>query len=104
MAEEAAEADSEQRAQLVEVVLERLNKSTSELKSYECRIEYVFSQPVVFKSRTLRRGLLYYRSGDDGSTCAPGRTGPDPVLSEIRYFKDEHVQHVEPSAASRVIS
>jgi len=54
------------KSEHVEAVLQRLNKSTSALKSYECRIEYLFRQPL-FESRTLRKGFLYYRRDDDGS-------------------------------------
>ena len=47
----------------VDAVLERLNKTASELKSYEAEIEYKFSQPLL-QSETLNKGVLYYaRSG-----------------------------------------
>ncbi len=50
----------------VESILSQLNKVTSEMKSYEGRIEYLISQPL-FESKTLRRGDLYYRRGEKGS-------------------------------------
>lgn len=51
----------------VDAVLERLNKTTSQLKSYEAQIEYKFSQPLL-ESETLHKGVLYYtRSG--GTAC-----------------------------------
>lgn len=53
---EAERAD----ANSVEAVLERLKKQTAELKSYQCRIEYLFRQPL-FESQTLRTGFLYYQ-------------------------------------------
>jgi len=59
---EAERAD----ANSVEVVLERLKKQTTELKSYQCRIEYLFSQPVL-DSETLRKGVLYYAKSDGKS-------------------------------------
>jgi len=40
--------------------LKQLTRSTAELKSYQCRIEYLFSQPL-FESQTLRTGRLYYQ-------------------------------------------
>jgi hypothetical protein len=43
----------------VDAVLERLNKKTRELKSYECRIEYKSFQPLL-DSQTIRKGTLYY--------------------------------------------
>lgn len=45
------------------IVLEKLNKKTSELRSYESRIEYKYLQPLL-ESESLRKGVLYYvRSG-----------------------------------------
>lgn len=47
----------------VDGILRNLSQSTAELKSYQCRIEYKFSQPLL-ESETLRKGVLYYqRSG-----------------------------------------
>jgi outer membrane lipoprotein-sorting protein len=50
----------------VEVVLERLKKQTTELKSYQSRIEYKFSQPLL-ESETLRKGVLYYQKSEGKS-------------------------------------
>jgi hypothetical protein len=42
-------------------VLNRLRLKTTALKSYKCRIEYLFIQdPELLDSRTLRKGALYY--------------------------------------------
>jgi NADH-quinone oxidoreductase subunit F/NAD(P)H dehydrogenase (quinone)/NADP-reducing hydrogenase subunit HndC len=30
----------------------------------------------------------------DGSLCGLGQTGPNPVLSTLRYFKDEYIAHI----------
>jgi outer membrane lipoprotein-sorting protein len=47
----------------VNAVLERLNKTTSELTSYQSQVEYNYRQPVL-ESESLRKGVLYYaRSG-----------------------------------------
>jgi len=51
----------------VENILKQLNQKTSELKSYEARIEYLFSQPL-FESKTLRKGVLYYQKCGEKST------------------------------------
>lgn len=49
----------------VEAVLKQLGQQTEKLKTYKCRIEYLFSQPL-FESQTLRKGELYYeRQGKD---------------------------------------
>ena len=47
----------------VDEVLMRLEQKTDELRSYQCQIEYLFSQPL-FESETLRKGLLYYRKSE----------------------------------------
>jgi len=44
----------------VNVILKKLNQKTIELKSYQCRIDYLFRQPL-FESQTLRKGDLYYQ-------------------------------------------
>lgn len=44
----------------LDVILKQLTRSAAELKSYQCRIEYLFSQPL-FESQTLRIGRLYYQ-------------------------------------------
>ncbi len=31
----------------------------------------------------------------DGSLCALGQTAPNPVLTTLRYFRDEYVEHIE---------
>ncbi len=43
----------------VDGVLERLKEKTRELRTYQCRVEYLFSQPLL-ESTTLRKGGLYY--------------------------------------------
>jgi outer membrane lipoprotein-sorting protein len=50
----------------VEVVLEQLKKQTAEMKSYQCQIEYKFSQPLL-ESETLKKGVLYYQRLDGKS-------------------------------------
>lgn len=44
----------------VDAILNQLRQKTEELESYQCRIEYLFSQPL-FESKTLRKGDLYYQ-------------------------------------------
>ncbi len=53
-------------ANSVEAVLEQLKQETKELKSYQCRIEYLFRQPL-FESQTLRKGVLYYQKSNGKS-------------------------------------
>jgi outer membrane lipoprotein-sorting protein len=50
----------------VDIVLEKLNKTTSGLKSYQSQIEYKFIQPV-FPSETLQKGVFYYARSDGKS-------------------------------------
>ena len=48
----------------VDAILEKLNKTTSELTSFECQIHYKYSQPLL-ESERLSKGTLYYlRSGE----------------------------------------
>jgi len=50
----------------VDGILEQLHKQTQKLNSYQCRIEYLFNQPL-FESQTLRTGILYYLKSADKS-------------------------------------
>ena len=50
----------------VDGILRNLSQSTAELKSYRCRIEYKFSQPLL-ESETFRKGVLYYQRCDGKS-------------------------------------
>lgn len=47
------------KADSVEAVLDQLHKKTSELRSFECQIEYRYSQPLL-ESERLSKGTLYY--------------------------------------------
>src|SRR5690606_10462009 len=31
----------------------------------------------------------------DGSLCGLGQTAPNPVLTTLRYFKDEYIAHIQ---------
>jgi outer membrane lipoprotein-sorting protein len=66
MANSAASESKQRDADSVEMVLERLKKQTEELKSYQSKIEYKFSQPLL-ESETLRKGVLYYQKSNGKS-------------------------------------
>jgi len=51
------------------IVLEKLNKTTSGLKSFQSQIEYKFSQPLL-ESESLWKGLLYYERSGKTSTLS----------------------------------
>ena len=55
------------KANPVDAVLKKLRQKTLELKTYTCRIEYKFSQPLL-ESETLRKGDLYYSKSGGTST------------------------------------
>jgi outer membrane lipoprotein-sorting protein len=44
----------------LDAILNQLNQRTAELFFFQCRLEYLFSQPL-FESQTLRTGRLYYQ-------------------------------------------
>lgn len=56
---QAAQQQDTPRTEPADAVLERLNKMTSELTSYEARIEYKYIQPLL-ESESLHKGVLYY--------------------------------------------
>jgi len=51
------------------IVLEKLNKTTSELKSFQSQVEYKFSQPLL-ESESLWKGVLYYSRSGKTSTLS----------------------------------
>jgi outer membrane lipoprotein-sorting protein len=51
-------------ANSIDAILQQLREKTSRLQSYQCSINYLFSQPLL-ESQTLKKGVLYYaKSGD----------------------------------------
>ena len=61
-----AEPKAGSKANSVDSVLKQLNQRTEELKSYQSRIEYRFSQPIL-ESETLRTGVMYYQKSGEKS-------------------------------------
>lgn len=55
----AAEPNQSTDINSIDAILRKLNNTTSTLKSYQCRIEYRFSQPLL-QSQTVRTGTLHY--------------------------------------------
>ena len=71
----------------VDAVLERLNKTTSELKSYEAEIEYKFTQPLL-QSESLNKGVLYYaRSGGTAAMRVNFNTRKQEDEKEQKYVE-----------------
>lgn len=62
----AAEPEVGRNDNLVDAILGQLNQSTAELKSYQSRIEYRFSQPIL-ESETVGKGILYYQRAGERS-------------------------------------
>jgi outer membrane lipoprotein-sorting protein len=62
-----AESTEQLKADPLEATLEQLKQQTRQLGSYQCRIEYLFCQPL-FESQTLRKGRMYYKKFNDKST------------------------------------
>ena len=83
----SAEAKTAADANSVEVVLGRLKKQTAGLKSYQGRIEYRFSQPML-ESETLRKGVLYYqRTGGKSSLRINFQTLKQDDEEEQKYIE-----------------
>ena len=57
----AAKGDSQ-----IDSILKSLNDATAKLKTYQCRVEYSFAQPL-FDSNTLRHGVMYYKKDNNRS-------------------------------------
>jgi len=53
-------------ANSVPAILDGLRQKTTQLRSYQCEVNYLFSQPLL-ESKTLRTGNLYYARLGNGS-------------------------------------
>lgn len=74
----------------VETILKQLNQKTKELKSYQARIEYLFSQPL-FESQTLRKGVLYYEKSDKKSKLRINFQTLKQDDEKEQKYKDEYI-------------
>ncbi len=83
--------DTQQKKQTedpVDKVLEQLNKSTRELKSYQGQIEYKFTQPSLFDSQDLRKGTLYYtKEGNKSRLRVNFQTRKQDEEQEHKYIE-----------------
>jgi outer membrane lipoprotein-sorting protein len=57
--EASCKTDPNNKADPVDTALRRLNEKTLALKSYQAKVEYRFTQPLL-ESRALRKGVLYF--------------------------------------------
>jgi len=79
----------------VETILNQLKEKTNELKSYECQIEYLFSQPLL-ESQTLRKGVLYYqRSGEKTIDGNRSRTMLRINFQTLQQDQDKEQKNIE---------
>ncbi len=58
-------------ANYVSSILDGLKQKTSQLRSYQCEVNYLFSQPLL-ESKTLRTGNLYYARLGNGLPAGAG--------------------------------
>jgi hypothetical protein len=73
------------------IVLEKLNTTTSGLKSYQSQVEYKFSQPLL-ESESLRKGVLYYaRSGGTSALSINFNTLKQDDEKEQKYIEQLNV-------------
>lgn len=79
----------------VETILNQLKEKTNELKSYECQIEYLFSQPLL-ESQTLRKGVLYYqRNGEKTIDGKRSRTMLRINFQTLQQDQDKEQKNIE---------
>ena len=79
-----------ERQNPVEKTLQQLSRSTSELVTYQCNIEYLFSQPL-FDSKTLRKGRLYYKKYNDKSALRINFHTIKQDDEEEKQYKEDYV-------------
>jgi outer membrane lipoprotein-sorting protein len=84
----------------VEKVLKGLRDAASGLRSYQCKVEYLFSQPVL-ESKTLRTGTLHYARFGKGSKLRidfdtlTQDDGPKQNYKECYIFDGQWLTHID---------
>jgi outer membrane lipoprotein-sorting protein len=87
-------------ANSVTAILDALSRKTSGLQSYQCSVEYLFSQPVL-DSKTLRTGTLYYARFGGGSklridfNTLSQDDGPQQKYVECYIFDGQWLTHID---------
>jgi len=72
------------------VILKKLNQNTLTLKSYQCRIEYLFNQPL-FESKTLRKGDLYYKKSNGKTKLRINFNTLKQDDEKEKQYKDQYI-------------
>ncbi|MGD0077336.1 MAG: hypothetical protein ABSB91_01775 [Sedimentisphaerales bacterium] len=81
-------------------ILDGLQKAAAGLKSYQCKVEYLFSQPVL-ESKTLRTGELKYARLGAGSklrinfNTLSQDDGPQQNYKECYIFDGQWLTHID---------
>jgi len=84
----------------VDAIIKGLQNSTAGLKSYQCKVEYLFSQPLL-ESKTLRMGELYYARFNNTSRLRISfdtltqDDGPQQKYIEHYIFDGQWLTHID---------
>jgi outer membrane lipoprotein-sorting protein len=84
----------------VSAVLDGLRQKTARLQSYQCEVNYLFSQPLL-ESKTLRTGNLYYIRSGNGSKLRINfdtltqEDGPKQNYKECYIFDGQWLTHID---------
>jgi outer membrane lipoprotein-sorting protein len=70
--------------------LKKLNNRTRSLESYQCRIEYLFEQPV-FETKTLQTGVLYYQKDSGKSALRINFATRKEEEEKEQKYQDEYI-------------
>jgi len=71
----------------------QLSAAANQLESVDAMFG-ISTSPTTDVSSTLTALESLGQALVDGSLCGLGRAGPNPVLTSIRYFKDEYLAHI----------
>lgn len=83
-------ADHNNEPNCVDTILLQLQKKTSELKQYQCNVEYLVRQPS-FETQTLRKGELYYQKTPGKSNL---RVNFETVKEDEEKEEKQKVQYI----------
>ena len=84
----------------IDKVLKDLRDAAGNLRTYQCKVDYLFSQPVL-ESKTLRTGTLYYARFGNGSKLRidfdtlTQDDGPQQNYKECYIFDGQWLTHID---------
>ena len=77
-------------APTVDTILEKLRASADTLKTYQCRIEYLFEQPML-ETKTVQKGMVYYDKSSENSLFRMNFSSKQEDDQKARTYREDYL-------------